>query len=202
VEVSEKEHVVAVPEPARREGADHLDRQAGLVLEVRAVQPGLDLPDEAVRRSSREKIDRSAGDRVLRDRSPETVGTVLLVQQIAVSQEKPPASLHEGLLVADLAKFRFDVGTAQEEVAVAFDVSHRHAGGTETVDGLQKAGDRGGLELRMGDEEMENVAQERDGRRPPAAGLLEGLQKRSLVALLPAHVAVREDSPHRRGKIA
>ena len=174
MEVPEKQNVEAVPEAAGSERPDHLDREPGLVLEVRPVEPRFDLPDEAVRRPAREKIDRGAGDRVLRDRPPQPVGPVLFVQEIAVGEKKPPTPLHERLLVADLPELRFDVGAAEEEVAVALDVGHRHAGGSEPVDGLQETGDRGGLELRVRDEEVEDVAQERDRRRPAAASRLEG----------------------------
>jgi hypothetical protein len=86
VKVSQEKHVEALAKPAGREVADHLHGQPGLVLEVGPAQSRLDFPNETVRRFPREEVDRGAREAILRDRAPESVGPVLLVQQVAMGQ--------------------------------------------------------------------------------------------------------------------
>jgi hypothetical protein len=49
----------------------------------------------------------------------------------------------------------------------------------------------------MGDEEMEDVSQQRDLLRAPPGRLVQGLQKGPVVVGAPPDVAVRKNSPHR-----
>src|SRR5207248_3753104 len=148
VEVTEQQHVEPLPESAGGEGANHLDREAALVLEVGAVEARLHLPNETVPRLLRNESKGRAREGVLRKETPEAVRPVALVQEIAVRGEESSPSLLERLLVADGVEEGLHVRAAQEEVPVPLDVRHAHPGGSEAAHGVQEPGDRRSLELR------------------------------------------------------
>src|SRR5207249_4672327 len=128
-------------------------------LEIRAIEPRLDVPDETVGRSLRNDSDRGARDRVFRQEAPETVGPVLFVQQIAVGSEEAAAALLKCLLVANQAESVLRVGAPQKEVPVALDVGDGDARVPQPARPREKPRDGGSLELRMRDEEVEDVAE-------------------------------------------
>jgi hypothetical protein len=74
-----------------------------------------------------------------------------------VRQEKAAPPLLEGLLVADFLEISLRVRAAQEELPVPLDIRDGDAAGGEPLDGLQEPRDGRGLELGVGDEEMEDV---------------------------------------------
>src|SRR4029077_18141720 len=102
-------------------------------------------------------------------------------------QQEPPVRHVERLFVADLPKVGLDVGPPKEEIAVALDVGHRNAPLPEPVDGVQDPADLGGLELRVGDEKMEDVPQKgnRAGSSVPRA--LESLPEWPVVPRATPH---------------
>src|SRR6185295_4965574 len=83
-------------------------------------------------------------------------------------REKADAAGLEDLFFADLAEVLLDVAPAQEEVAIALDVGHGDAAGRQPPDRLEEAGDRRSFEFRVGDEEMEYVAEQPRGPRETA----------------------------------
>src|SRR5713101_1769778 len=97
----EEQHVHALAEALAGVRADHLHRQPRLVFEIGPVKARFHLPDEAIARLPRDDGEGRAGDRVLREKPPEAVWEVLLIQEIAVRQKEAAPPLFESLRVAD-----------------------------------------------------------------------------------------------------
>ena len=113
-------------------------------------------------------------------------------------REKAAAAGLEQLFLDDGPEGALRVGPAQEEVPVALDVRHDDAGLLEAARGVEKSGDRRRFEVRMGDEVLEDVAEQSDRAGPPPLRGRERCEKRLLVPGAAPHVAVGEHGAHCR----